>query len=130
MSRRRKSPPTTRGVKKVRVVCSNNGQHAKRQFGHVVMSLDADGSWRLTRTSTSLTKRLLRHSQAESPPAEQSPIEGGVQVTIRIGVYPRLALQCSGCGRTALVRFDRLEGLCAELCAADDTPELDVSPSP
>lgn len=116
MSRRRPNPPQPSvipGHRRIRVVCTDRGQHPEVSFGTIDAWPEGTG-WHVFVDH-------LYHQGDEY--VDRTALDGPVMPDRLHKTYP---LQCSRCGRNVPLKRTTLEKLCAGLVAAD-TLTLDLS---
>lgn len=114
---RRRPPPqqwdAIPGYRKIRVVCTDRGQHPEVSFGSVDVWPEGEG-WHVALSGLNLG----RDEYVDLAPVEQDHYPERLHKT-----YP---LKCRRCGRDRPLRAETLEKGCAEL-AAQDIPKFDIS---
>jgi len=113
VSRRRSVRPEVPGVRKIRVVCTDRGQHPQVTFGTVAVWRD-DAGWRIR-------PNLVGGEYVDLSTTE--PDYTGPQPDRLHKNYP---LRCKRCGRDTPIRQDTLEKVCPRLAEAD-TLKFDIS---
>jgi hypothetical protein len=116
MSRRRPSPPRTSAIpghRRIRVVCTDRGQHPEVSFGTVAAWPEGSG-WHVYVDH-------LDHGEDEF--VDMTALGRPVLPDRLKKTYP---LRCRRCGRNVPLKQETLERVCAGLAAAN-TPKLDLS---
>jgi hypothetical protein len=133
MSRRRNSAPQQpdpAAGRKIRVVCTGQGQHTEVSFGHVMAWPDGDG-WRFQpflkrgeRSSCEPTPGMrLDVIHADDGRTEPSEIVAKIEVEL----FDNYPLKCATCRRDTPLRVATLERHCAGLATQDTAEKLDMS---
>lgn len=107
------------GSRKIRVVCSDKGQHAESSFGHCVAWPDGD-EWRV--------KLFLDHRGDEYVDMGSiAAAERGDSASEQLSkTYP---LECRRCGRNTPLRAETIKKIAAAF-AADGKRKIDTSDMP
>ncbi len=100
------------GAKKIRVVCSDKGQHAESSFGYVIVWQEADG-WR--------SKPFLQHEEY----VDTEPVESDV-TGLPDRLHRKYRFPCRRCRRNVPLRQETLEKICAVFAEADKR-KIDIS---